>query len=96
MGINYYVITEARKLHFAKISSGWPVLFRGYPDLKLTSLADWIDLIKREEASILNEDGKYLSLCEFLYLATVRRAGPVHQCAISDEQGFQFLTSEFS
>lgn len=84
MGTNYYVtgpgteLTELTEsgpgLHIGKKSFGWDFLFRGHPDLGLTTVAKWREFVSQPGREIISEYHAIEDVDEFFKMATERPA----------------------
>lgn len=80
MGTNYYLHQNIcphcerpeRVLHIGKSSGGWTFSFRGYRDeyepVRVTTFADWKDLLKQPNSKIYDEYGQTETVEGFLEL----------------------------
>lgn len=76
MGMNYYLVKKCEfcghedKMHIGKKSFGWVFYFRGYPDLKITSLEDWEKAIFDKFHEVVDEEGNVK--CKKDFIAEIR------------------------
>lgn len=79
-------------LHIGKSSSGWKFLFAPYPDLGLTSWAEWKVFLA--DKTIVDEYGTETSLQELADLVEAKQSGGICAETASSSQWGPFSRSE--
>lgn len=83
MSTNYYVTGAGVEcvdnlddpgLHIGKKSGGWDFLFRGHPELGLTTVAAWRVFVTQPGRQVVSEYGTVQTTDEFFVIATSRPA----------------------
>ncbi|MBU8839116.1 hypothetical protein [Mycolicibacterium goodii] len=83
MSTNFYAVGPGAErldnqsdpgLHIGKKSGGWDFLFRGHPELGLTTVASWREFLTQPDRQIVTEYGTVQKPDEFFAMATTRPA----------------------
>lgn len=81
-GVEY---SDGIGLHIGKRSAGWDFLFRGHPDLGLTTVAAWREFLASPSRVIIDEYATPHSAEEFFDMARLRPAQRPGMRAHADE-----------